>query len=61
MVLKVSAIQSHIGVWTGILSKEVYILQKHPGLQLLTLEEHGLEDEELNTGNTSNSTPSLLK
>jgi hypothetical protein len=45
-VLEVSAIQSLVGIWVGISSKEVYILRKHPGLQLLTQEECGLEPEE---------------
>ena len=45
MVLKVSSIQSLVGIWVGVLSKEVYILRKHPGLQLLTQEERGLESE----------------
>ncbi|KJA26463.1 hypothetical protein HYPSUDRAFT_132751 [Hypholoma sublateritium FD-334 SS-4] len=53
MVLEVSSIQSLVGIWVGILSKEVYILRKHPGLQLLTQEEHGLESEELDTVNNT--------
>lgn len=46
-VLEITAIKSLVGIWVGVLSKEIYILRKHPGLQLLTQEECGLDPEEL--------------
>ena len=45
-VLEVSQIQSIVGIWSG--GQWVYVLRKHPGLNLLSDEECGVigEDEE---------------
>ena len=42
-VLEVTAIHSKVGIWSG--DKWVYVLRKHPSLNLLTDEESGKEDE----------------
>jgi hypothetical protein len=42
-VLEISAIVSLVGIWTY--NDHVHVLQKHPGLALLTLEECGISED----------------
>jgi len=41
-VANVCDILSIVGIWTSETSKRTYILRKHPGLALLSMEESGL-------------------
>lgn len=43
-VLEVTAIHSIVGIWSG--DKWVYVLRKHPGLNLLNDEESGKTEQE---------------
>jgi hypothetical protein len=42
-VIETSAIVSLIGIW--VYNDHVHILRKHPGLNLLTLDECGIDSE----------------
>ena len=45
-VLPVSSIHAIVGIWEYEVSKNVYILRKHPGLEWLTPEERNIREEE---------------
>lgn len=38
-------IRALIGIWEGFNTKKIYILRKHPGLEMLSEEESGIEAE----------------
>ena len=44
-VANVVDILSVVGIWTSGISKKTYILQKHPALAMLSMEESGLVEE----------------
>ncbi|KAF9531569.1 hypothetical protein CPB83DRAFT_915758 [Crepidotus variabilis] len=44
-VLDVLCICNLVGIWVGVNTREVYILRKHPGLDYLTTEERGVEED----------------
>ncbi|KAF9521402.1 hypothetical protein CPB83DRAFT_928297, partial [Crepidotus variabilis] len=46
-VVEVAKIRSLVGIWTGVNTKGVYILRKHPGLDYLATDERGVEAGDL--------------
>ncbi|KAF9522524.1 hypothetical protein CPB83DRAFT_776972 [Crepidotus variabilis] len=46
-VMDVSRIQAIVGIWAGVNTGKIYILRKHPGLEYLTLDERGLDEEQV--------------
>lgn len=49
---RVSSIQAIVGIWTGVRTKQIHIIRKHPGLNLLSNIERGNETEEPNREGT---------